>query len=204
MKRVVILLLVCLCQTVAFSQALIPDTLRYSSTQKLTWEAFQSADEPLEIMAKAELPVTLALKPENKIPSFHKAELSTTISMAHIFTNALTGVASFRTYAYVHRNRSWVYPEHIGDPTILAHAQLHFDIAELYARKLEKEINSKKINGNNVHKMEKIFAQFYAQMKQDQQLCDSETQGGANPQKQQEWEQSIRLQLANLPRERAR
>lgn len=120
--------------------------------------------------------------------------------MAHTHTNALTGVASFKSFAYVYRDRSWVYPEHLHDPEVLAHAQLHFDITELYARRLEQEINSRKINGNNRLKMENIFTSFYDEMRQQQKLCDAETTGGGHPVKQTQWEWNIRLQLASLPR----
>lgn len=200
MKKLALLLLVCICQTAAFSQALIPDTLTYSSARKLSWSVFQAAVDENPTADKAELPVTLVVQAESRIRPFHKAELATTISMVHTHTNALTGVATFKARAYVYRDRSWVFPAYIEDSGVLAHAQLHFDIAELYARKLEHEINSRKINGNNRIKMEAIFHSHYSQMRQEQKQCDADTQGGAHPGKQREWERKIQSQLASLPR----
>lgn len=71
MKKITLLLLVCICQTAAFAQALIPDTLIYSSSRKLTWHVFQAAVDENPLADKAELPVILVVQAENRIRPFH-------------------------------------------------------------------------------------------------------------------------------------
>jgi hypothetical protein len=78
-------------------------------------------------------------------------------------------------------SQSWVHPDH-KVPALLNHEQLHFDITELYARKMKKEMSkyyflsvsefvSKKIDTE----VKSIFTSLYNEHMSIQQKYDVET-----------------------------
>lgn len=83
----------------------------------------------------------------------------------------------------------WYYPERKTD-VVLSHEQLHFDITELYARKLRTRLASmknpcdKSSVGSVYQANENAFVEFVKQY-------DIETSHGVNKQKQIEWESRI-------------
>lgn len=72
---------------------------------------------------------------------------------------------------------------------ILAHEQGHFDIAEIYARKLNKALKGYKFNSATVGKdINQIYDAVIKEHQAFQQRYDSETDHSRNPAKQKEWE----------------
>ena len=175
------------------------DTLVYAPSRQLTWDVFQST-APDEVSAKAELPEVVALQALPTIQPFHKVEVATDLLMGFRQVNVWTGISKFWVTAVVYKDRCWVHPDHATEEA-LAHAQLHFEIAGIFARRLEADINAQRINANNRQKIERVFTAYHHQMRQEQQRLDQETHGGHDPQKQREWEKKIRLMLTSLPDE---
>ena len=95
-------------------------------------------------------------------------------------------------------DKSWKDVKRIND-YVLVHEQKHFDIAELHARKLRKEL-SEKITYTADYK--KYFQSIYARISSDyrkfQQLYDRETNHGQNKEKQAEYNELIANALAEL------
>jgi hypothetical protein len=83
---------------------------------------------------------------------------------------------------------------------VLKHEQIHFNICELYARKLRKEIletNFKKVK--NVDKeISKIYKDIDQEHLKAQFKYDSETEHGLNSAKQKVWEDKIEKELLEL------
>jgi hypothetical protein len=71
-------------------------------------------------------------------------------------------------------------------PTLLAHEQLHFDLCEVYARKLRKELAA-----NTSVDPREVFIGMYKLYKETQWLYDDETNHGLEPQAQKLWKNKI-------------
>ncbi|KQR95659.1 hypothetical protein ASG01_02400 [Chryseobacterium sp. Leaf180] len=95
-------------------------------------------------------------------------------------------------------DKSWKDVKRIND-YVLVHEQKHFDIAELHARKLRKEL-AEKITYTSDYK--KYFKSIYARISNDyrkfQQRYDKETDHGQNKEKQAEYNIMIADALAEL------
>jgi hypothetical protein len=83
---------------------------------------------------------------------------------------------------------------------LLAHEQLHFDIAELYARKLRKGIQDvSKTNRNPTEEVFKpVIQKLYLETANTQRKYDEETIHGIITESQIEWEKKIALELKKL------
>jgi len=94
--------------------------------------------------------------------------------------------ANHTVRAEFEKNKSWYYAKHKTE-VVLSHEQLHFDITELYARKLRTKLSAlsnpcDKANVGKVYQAnDEAFGNFSAQY-------DIETYHGVNKQKQSEWE----------------
>jgi len=75
---------------------------------------------------------------------------------------------------------------------ILAHEQGHFDIAEIFARKLNKEMSRYKFNKNNFKdELKKIYLDITTEKEEMQNEYDKETNHSINKEKQAEWLKKI-------------
>jgi uncharacterized protein DUF922 len=83
---------------------------------------------------------------------------------------------------------------------VLKHEQLHFDIAELYARKLRQKISEldfkkvKDVKGD----ITKYYKQTFNEFRKEEEKYDKDTQHGANPAKQQLWMDDIQKRIKEL------
>jgi hypothetical protein len=69
---------------------------------------------------------------------------------------------------------------------------LHFDISELYSRKLRKKLSSQKFTRATLSsELPKIISEFFKQRDQFQDLYDSETNHGTIEKKQKRWEEKV-------------
>ncbi|MES2269228.1 MAG: DUF922 domain-containing protein [Bacteroidota bacterium] len=104
----------------------------------------------------------------------------------------------FKIDAGFEKNASWVRPGK-ESPELLQHEQLHFDISELFARKLSVAFNTKKYTANYEQEIKDIFAQIMKEVGAMQEKYDAETNHSANKDKQQEWETYVKEQLKQTP-----
>jgi hypothetical protein len=105
-----------------------------------------------------------------------------------------SGQVVYRVRAIFDRQRSWVHP-HRMDEYVLAHEQLHFDIAEAYARRLEKKLNAMNLKVKDKEVAKKLLQRYNEVQRQDQQRYDKECVHGLNTQKQAEWRQRFDREL---------
>ena len=94
------------------------------------------------------------------------------------------------------QNLSW---GRIKNDYILAHEQGHFDIAEIHARKLHKNLKAYKFNNRTVAKdVNKIYDMVMKEHHAFQSLYDEETNYSRNAEKQGQWRDKIDQELNSL------
>ncbi|MDR2039340.1 MAG: hypothetical protein LBQ60_15560 [Bacteroidales bacterium] len=84
------------------------------------------------------------------------------------------------------KDSSWVKPEFKTD-LMLDYVQLKYEIANLYAKKVETEINKKKINAAMTRKISKIIESHIENMNSILERYDIETNFGANQNMIEKW-----------------
>lgn len=94
------------------------------------------------------------------------------------------------------KSKSWV---RVLSTTGLLHEQGHFDIAELFARKLRKTISEYKFNYPTVGKdINKLFVLNKQERSKMDTLYDKETDFSRNRSQQTPWNKKIKLELDKL------
>ena len=102
----------------------------------------------------------------------------------------------YNVYAYFDRSRSWVRDK---SKELLAHEQLHFDIAELYARKIRKLIaQMQRDQVTDVSEYNAAIHRLLEESNEYDRLYDIQTLHGAMSKKQQEWVLKVETELESL------
>ena len=100
--------------------------------------------------------------------------------------------------SYFSISSSWVKSENKTD-LILKHEQGHFDINEIYARKLRKELQEHKFYLNTLGlEFDKIVSKYFDSLNKEQKLYDIETKHSQNRPKQLTWEKKVDGELNTL------
>lgn len=105
------------------------ETISWNSNERLSWTDFKG-----------------------KIPENSRAAATTASGITYRFStsgNRNQLQVDFKVDTHFYPNKSWFQPA-LCDEVILSHEQLHFDISELYARKLRKELNDASYTRNNI------------------------------------------------------
>jgi hypothetical protein len=106
-------------------------------------------------------------------------------------------VLSFKYASFFTRSKSWL--KFKDDTTLLNHEQGHFDINELFTRKLKKAFKAYSFNRATVTKdLEAIFEKIWEEEKAYNELYDKETAHSRNRAKQMEWYKTIAAELEKL------
>lgn len=108
----------------------------------------------------------------------------------------LLGEITFKARAVFDQQLSWAYEDR-QSPAILQHEQLHFDIAEVYARKLERKLNSLKIRKSQKAGASKLLQRYTRAQLASQARYDAETVHGLNHKKQKAWQELVDRELLN-------
>lgn len=102
----------------------------------------------------------------------------------------------FEVTAFFYPNESWYKPE-ICDDLILSHEQLHFDIAELFARKMRRELERTSFSDNVKSEIRRIYKDILKELQDYQERYDWETNFSRNKEKQLEWNERVGNALRN-------
>ncbi|NQU34027.1 MAG: DUF922 domain-containing protein [Bacteroidetes bacterium] len=112
------------------------------------------------------------------------------------------GEISGNIYVRFYCDRSWWNPDYKNSEIlddVLKHEQLHFDICELYGRKLYKEIiilrNSGRLNNKHINR---LYTKIEKQYSDFQDKYDEETNHSINRKEQSKWNKRIKIELAQL------
>ena len=99
--------------------------------------------------------------------------------------------------AYFYPNQSWYKKGHVST-IVLAHEQLHFDITELHARKLRKQIDETSFSMNIKKEISKLHININKELKEFQIKYDSESDYSRNVENQKEWQVFVNQELEKL------
>jgi hypothetical protein len=149
------------------------DTIVWSNKYRLVWDDFKGKI------------------PEN-IPSHVKAQTQSGIYVEEIRVKGK--VPKYKIEAYFLKMISWTK---VNDENILLHEQLHFDISELYARKLKKSFDSlkaKNVVDRNVYK--EFYNSNFIKLNDYQDQYDKEVY--FDDVAQEEWINKIAFELQDL------
>lgn len=95
-------------------------------------------------------------------------------------------------------DKSWKDSKRIND-YVLGHEQKHFDVAEVFSRKLRKEVAEKiKTSGDFNKNFQGIYNRILNDYKNFQIAYDKDTKNGMNEEKQKEYDRLIAEELENL------
>jgi predicted secreted Zn-dependent protease len=137
------------------------ELVKWNASKKLTWADYKSKPDPTSDAAAS---TTTYLKVEYNISSTK---------------------FDFKIESFFSKTRSWGLHK---TAYILSHEQGHFDIAEVYARKLYKALSEYKFNKRTYQKdLEKIYKKVTDEKGETQNDYDKETKHSINKTRQAEW-----------------
>jgi predicted secreted Zn-dependent protease len=88
-----------------------------------------------------------------------------------------------------------VRPEERND-NILAHEQGHFDLCELYTRKLRERMSNVQVNVKTLKPvLSSIYDQVQQEYRQRQEEYENDTEHGVNLLQQKKWQQMLEREL---------
>jgi hypothetical protein len=106
------------------------------------------------------------------------------------------GQVMYDVHTYFNRDKSWTKGK---SASLLKHEQIHFDIAELYARMIRKKISDMTEAGvKNVSEFNQAINELLIKSNEADQRYDLETLHGALQKKQAFWERYVNMQLQGL------
>ena len=121
---------------------------------------------------------------------FYKSFTNAGISF---FLDEKNDIITIEVIAYFNPEESWVHRDFQND-VLLNHEQLHFDITELYARRMRYQMAQyigmdaeEFARKNLVDKVKKIYKDQYNEMQDEQRRYDAETAHGTNDKEQEKW-----------------
>ena len=99
--------------------------------------------------------------------------------------------------AHFYPDQSWYKKDHVNN-VVLAHEQLHFDITELHARKIRKQIDEAIFTLNIKQEITTLQANITKELKAFQNRYDSESDYSRIAETQKEWQIFIEQELQKL------
>jgi hypothetical protein len=154
------------------------DTLLWEEDRPLLWSDFKASPNP----AAEAVAIT-----------------ASGLTFAYSISESERGVSSFKAEvsAHFYPDRSWVQMEQATDH-VLVHERLHFDITELYARKLRKALSSLTVNRQIAAQLKQTHDRINGELDRMQNAYDFETNHSINIAAQERWEQKVRQELEAL------
>jgi hypothetical protein len=149
----------------AASLAESEETIAWQPARRLSWADFKANPDPTSDAA---------------------ASTTTLVGIEYNISNNNLGYTINCRFS---KDRSWGLHK---TPYILAHEQGHFDIAEIFARKLNKAMSEYEFNKKSFQKdLKKIYEDIMKEKEEWQEKYDKETRHSINKQRQAEWLEKI-------------
>ena len=159
----------------AYAQTTPSGTLHWSASRPLVLADFQGRPRPGE--------------PHAALTS------ATVVAQVACKSNKFTGSVQ----AAFDPTRSWVRDPAAVTPRLLHHEQLHFDIAEVYARRLRQKLATMQLPCAQLGPVfERVSNGVYAEWEKAEDRYDVDTNHGLIPAQQQAWDELVRKQLTEL------
>ena len=160
-----------------FGQEIV-ESIPWEATRKLSWDDFKGSVPP-----DAEPTATTA--------SGISYEYSANLIHYEVKLD-------FKVTAYFYPNESW-YKPNICDAHILQHEQLHFDISEVFARRMRIKLRNTSFTENVKSEIRAIYKETLKELEELQDKYDWETNFSRNPEAQERWNAQIKEALERLP-----
>lgn len=176
MKKLHFLLLIAAAVSfIVFSTSSTSTNMIYwSEDYQLTWDDFQAA------------------------PDYEKRNASALSASGIVHSKGCkNGQIIYEVLSYFEKNESWVKEEARTDYH-LKHEQIHFDITELYARKLREALSKEKFRCGQEAEFENFVSQFITNWHQAQHNYDASSQHSMDKAAQAEWNKQVEIELENL------
>lgn len=156
-----------------FASAQSKDTIYWNPNRKLNWEDFKGkADNNTNLLAMTQAGIGY-----------------------EVACNG--GNLYLKIFCYFNVKKSWAKEK--DSQQLLQHEQLHFDITELYTRKLRKKLSEVADPcGKNIKELNKIYQSNFNDCASEQDRYDKETNHSLNELKQKDWEERITKELKEL------
>ncbi|MDT0553699.1 DUF922 domain-containing protein [Urechidicola vernalis] len=168
-RTIFFLLIAC----IIFQSITAQDNIQWSKSRKLEWKDFQG--QPNEDVYAAAL-------------TSYKIE----ITPSKVIVDENNNIKNFNELtvkAYFYKNHSWVVEM---NDYLLQHEQLHFDIAELFARKMRVEF--KKLQAEKIANFDTyygVYKKLWAACREMQQAFDKESNHSINEVQNNLWVEKI-------------
>lgn len=136
---------------------------------------------------------------KGRAPQNDRAAAVTASGISYGFSTSYTNGkldVDFKVSAYFYPDKSWYRP-HLCDSTILSHEQLHFDISELYARKLGACLAQSTFTQNIKQEVKTIYREILKELEAYQNQYDGETDFSRDKVQQALWNTRIKEALQN-------
>ncbi|GMN09437.1 hypothetical protein MTsPCn9_01070 [Croceitalea sp. MTPC9] len=172
-KKVIISYAFLLLGLSCFSQE-IEDSYLWNKDFRLTWEDFKGAVPPDAVPAATTASGISYKYSANLI--HHEVKLD------------------FEVNAFFYPNESWYKPD-VCNNLILSHEQLHFDISELFARKMRRRLSETSFSDNVKSEIRKIYKETLEELSDFQDRYDWETNFSRNREQQLRWNKQIAAAL---------
>lgn len=102
----------------------------------------------------------------------------------------------FKVSCHFYPYKSW-YKHKLANSIVLGHEQLHFDITEVYARKMRQQLAKTKFTKNAKAEVKEIYRNILRELNDFQNKYDSETNFSRDTVQQLIWNKKIRKALNN-------
>lgn len=151
------------------------EKILWQENQKLSWEDFKGKAVPSASFV---------------------ATTNTGISFEYSYSMKNNEVSvKYSVTSFFYPQGSWFVPEKVN-LHILKHEQAHFDISELHARILRKNLAGKKFTKKIKSEIESIYTQVEQKRRAMQTKFDAESDHSRNLEKEAFWQKYITQQLA--------
>jgi uncharacterized protein DUF922 len=161
----------------AFTQADKKDLILWSPDYKLQWQDFKGNPQGGTTL---------------KAMTWSTIQLET--SKIDASGVALTICASFI------KSKSWRKKDAEGNSNLLTHEQKHFDITEIYARKMRKKLSETTFTNPKQAQqiIQRLYNETFSESAAEQKKYDAETNHSINKEVQEKWNAAIETELQSL------
>ena len=150
------------------------DILYWKDSKRLTWEDF-------------------AGKPRF---DYEGVSALTSSGIVH-YKGCKEGKIIYKVRAYFEKNESWVKEEALTTHHLI-HEQLHFDITELFARKLRKALSEQKFRCGQEQAFDLFVSGYLENWRNEQQNYDILSRHSMDNEVQKEWFYKVAMELSLL------
>ena len=161
----------------AFTSALAQDSdaIPWEASRKLRWEDFKGTP-----------------------PNLKKVAATTASGISYSYqTHGTPGQyrLDYEVTAFFYPHKSWYHRE-LCDSVVLSHEQLHFDITELYARRMRTMLEGESFGPDVKAEVRRIFKRLNRELSEFQARYDRETDFSRDREAQRRWNEKIGRKLS--------